>query len=152
MLIRVHPFPVEPLVAYSALALLTAFAALALAGCASSAHRSTRPVSIDARPTPPQPAAAPAPKPAAGQTPVSPARAPAAVTPPRPRFEADTLAARAAVTRCSQRRLLPEQESTLDSVRQLLFDARMAALQGDPPRATARAREARQLARSLNCP
>lgn len=149
---RFRPLQLAPPVSYIAHALISTFTALALAGCATTPHRSTRPVSIDSRPTPPQPAAAPKPvavrAPGAART----APAPAAVTPPRPRFEADTLAARAAVTRCNKRRLLPEQESTLDSARQLLFDARMAALQGDQPRAVALAREARQLTLSLNYP
>ena len=153
MMLSVRPTPPR-LLSLALLALVAAAAALAVAGCATTSRRPTRPVSIDARPTPRQPAATPAPRPVAVQAPLAPrpAPAPAAVGQPRPRFEADTLAARAAVTRCSRRRLLPEQESTLDSARQLLFDARTAALQGDSQRAIALAREARQMTLSLNCP
>ena len=137
---------------HSLLFVLTAAAlALTVAGCARTSRTRTRPVSIDARPTPPQPAATPAATTQAARTPAAPPPAKAAPA-ARPRFEADTLAARAAFTRCSGRRLLPEQESTLDSVRRLLFDARTAALRGDSAHAQSLGREALQLARSLNCP
>ena len=128
--------------------------ALALAGCARVSRTSSRPVPIEARPTPPQPGASrqstPSTSPAQPAVPTT--RTPAALSSARARFEADTLAAHAAVTRCAARRLLAEQESTLDSARQLLIEARTAALLGDQARAESLAREARQLTRSLNCP
>lgn len=64
---------------------------------------------------------------------------------------ADSLAAHAALARCGQRRLLPDQESTIDSARQLLADTRAAAIRGDLSRAESLARQARQLTNSLDC-
>ena len=134
--------------------LALALLALGAGACAGMGHRSERPVSIDARPTPPQPAPEPADgtgAPASGVAPVTPAPVVAAA-PARSRIEADTLAAHAVLERCGRRRLLPEQESTIESARQLLADTRAAALRGDLPRAESLARQVRQLASSLNCP
>ena len=64
---------------------------------------------------------------------------------------ADTLAAHAVLERCGRRRLLPDQESTVDSARQLLAAARAAAIRGETPRAESLARQARQLTSSLDC-
>jgi hypothetical protein len=135
-----------------------ALAALALApgGCASTPHRAQRPVPIDQRPTPPQPPAEPpavraAPAPAPEPAP-RPATAPRAAGTAQGRFVADTLAAHAVLERCGQHRLLPDQEATVDSARRLLDSSRIAALGGDMPRAESLARQAHQLARSLNCP
>lgn len=63
----------------------------------------------------------------------------------------DTLFAHAAVRRCSGRSLLPESENTRDAVRALLVRTRVAIGRGDIGVACSYARDARQLATSLDC-
>ncbi|HET7226711.1 MAG TPA: hypothetical protein VFK69_13465 [Candidatus Eisenbacteria bacterium] len=63
----------------------------------------------------------------------------------------DTLFAHAAVRRCSGRSLLPESENTRDAVRALLVRTRAAIGRGDIGVACSYARDARQLAASLDC-
>lgn len=113
----------------------------------SCAHNRNHPVSIDSRPTPVQPEAA-------RDTVVAPAPP---KSEPRPtnsasQAAADTLAARNALNRCAGRKLLPEQESTVDSVSDALARARDALARGDLTAGASYAREARQLSRSLGCP
>jgi hypothetical protein len=68
------------------------------------------------------------------------------------RVVADTTAAGGAVRKCGSRKLLPDQESVIETTRSLLDQAR-AALAGDELwRAESLARKARQLAASLDCP
>lgn len=124
-----------------------AFVALALGACAPFGQHQ-RPVSIDSRPTPPQPS-----NDAAGGTPQPTGEVPTAgAESATRRIEADTLATHAVLERCAKRKLLPDQESTVDSVRQLLMDAHDAMAGGDLARAASLARQAHQLARSLSCP
>jgi hypothetical protein len=119
---------------------------LGLAGCAT-----TRGVPVDARPTP------------AATTPR--AGTPAAARPGQPsepsatdtrdalrtRVVADTTAARRTATRCLRATLLPEQEASLESLRELLRRARVALLGQDLARAESLARQARQMASALDC-
>jgi hypothetical protein len=126
----------------------------AAGGCAHAGHSAQRPVPIESRPTPAQPptgadagAGTPATTPG-GETSAT-AAAPESAT---KRIEADTLATHDVLVRCAKRRLLPEQESTVDSARQLLADARAALERADLARAASLARRARQLSSSLTCP
>jgi hypothetical protein len=118
-----------------------------LAGCATTPARRVKHVPIDARPTPAQPGQ-PAPAPARHTAPPV-APAPATL---RARVGADTLAVWSAVRRCAGRKLLPEQESTLDGLRQQLAQVRAALATGELARAESLARQARSLASSLGCP
>ena len=139
--------------------LLAAVLILSLGGCARASHRAHRPVSIDARPSPPQPP----PEPASRSGAHPPATAPASTLPAHPalaavtpvpahsRMVSDTLAAHAVLERCGRRRLLPDQESIVDSARQLLAETRAAAMRGDATRAESLARQVRQLTSSLDC-
>lgn len=129
---------------------MTALAAmLTLGGCAAST--SSRPVSIDSRPTPPQPAPTAATG-TTGPTDVTPAPAPHKPEPvTEASIAADTLQTHATLERCAKRNLLPDQESTVDAVRQALGGVRVELVRGDLPRAQSYARQAKQLARSLNC-
>jgi len=117
---------------------------LACGACATSGH-SSRPVSIDSRPTPASPDAAaakpPAPHPATAQHTAT----------QRSRIVADTLAARTALRHCEGHQLLAEQESTVDSATRLLAETRAALLAGDLDHAGSLARQAHQLTRSLDC-
>ena len=122
-------------------------------GCARLTATGREPVGVpvESRPTPPQPPEN--------------ATAPDSLVPPTPppdtttharavvqsRLAADTTAAVAAARRCEGRRLFPEQESTYDSVLELLNQTRAALARGDMARAESFARQARQLATSLNC-
>jgi len=126
-----------------ALGLLLALAA----GCATTPARHVKHVPIDARPTPAQPGEpAPAAKP---RTPAPTAPAPATL---HSRVAADTLAVWSAIRRCAGRKLLPEQESTMDGLAQQLAQVRAALAAGDLPHAESLARQARSLAASLGCP
>lgn len=136
-------------------ALLTLALAAATAGCARPIR--TGAIPVDSRPDLTAPDAAAVDTlavPGPGRT------APAAETPLpdtaleslRARVEADTLAARAAVRRCSGRRLLPEQESSHDATIALLAQARAALVKEDLRRAESLARQARQMSATLDCP
>ena len=77
---------------------------------------------------------------------------------PRPSFTlrgqamADTTAAGGVLRRCRGRKLLPEDEATMESVARLLDQARTAFADGDVDRAASSARSAKQLAASMRCP
>jgi hypothetical protein len=118
-----------------------------------AAHRETPGVPIDERPRPPQPPA--------GVTPVPPDSIP--VPPPRvmtPSGEEnlralavrDTAVASRALKRCAGKTLLPEMESTYAATVKLLEQTRDALARGDFRRARSLARNATQLATSLDCP
>jgi hypothetical protein len=64
---------------------------------------------------------------------------------------ADTTEAGAAVRRCLGRKLLPEQESTIESTLNFLREARDALRLGELSRAEQSARKAKALAASLRC-
>lgn len=89
-------------------------------------------------------------------TPVTPGAVPAA----KPRRSlglqrqamADTTAAGLVLRRCRIRKLLPEDEATMESVARLLDQARTAFADGDVDRAASSARSAKQLAASMRCP
>ena len=123
----------------------------AVAGCA--AH--SRGVPVDARPSPAAPPGA-AGRPDAAtdeKRPGQPAT-PSATDPRlalRERVVADTTAARATASRCIRTALLPEQEASVEALRDLLRRARVALLGEDLERAESLARQARQIASSLDC-
>jgi hypothetical protein len=124
--------------------LWVAGALLALGACMPS-HRA---VPIDSRPTPLQPGSTDTTAlvhPNGTQRPPSPESR-------RDRIVQDTLSTHATLERCAKRRLLPEQESTMDSVRQLLAETQLALVGEDLARAESLARRALQLSRSLSCP
>src|SRR5207244_4648204 len=110
-------------------------------------------VPAESRPTPPQPPEnAPAPDSLVPPTP-PPDTTTHARAVVQSRLAADTTAAVAAARRCEGRRLFPEQESTYDSVLELLNQTRAALARGDmapaetvgpqaPPLATATKRRA----------
>jgi len=64
---------------------------------------------------------------------------------------ADTTEAGRDVRRCNGRKLLPEQESTIESTLNFLRDAREALRAGELSRAESNARKAKALAASLRC-
>lgn len=163
--------------------LTTALIALLALSVGSCAHRPKGPpgVSIDQRPTPPQPpteAAKPAPSNGTPSNGSSANGASSTTAPSRgtgganateePRIEtvmspeerklamtrvvADTTAASAAVKKCSTRRLLPDQESVFETTQSLLAQTRGALARDEVWRAESLARKARQLAASLDCP
>lgn len=68
------------------------------------------------------------------------------------RIDADTTAAGAATRKCSGRKLLPDQESVLETTLSLLDQTRAALAGNELWRAESLARKARQLAASLECP
>ena len=122
-------------------------------GCARMTATRREPVGVpvESRPTPPQPPEnAPAPDSLVPPTP-PPDTTTHARAVVQSRLAADTTAAVAAARRCEGRRLFPEQESTYDSVLELLNQTRAALARGDMTRAESFARQARQLATSLNC-
>ncbi len=128
----------------------------AFAGCAK------RGVSIDSRPTPPQPppsdTARVAPTPGSTVTPPGESRVSDSTVSSderqkmMSRITADTTAAGAVIRRCASRRMLPDQEATFDSARDLLSRTRLALEAGEVWRAESLARRARQLAAALRCP
>lgn len=142
-------------------------------GVGSCAHRQKAPpgVSIDQRPTPPQPlpeAAKPAPSngtpattaPSRGNGGANATEEPRIETVMSPeerrqamaRVVADSSAASAAVKKCSTRKLLPDQESVFETTQSLLAQTREALGRAEVWRAESLARKARQLASSLDCP
>jgi len=137
--------------------LALAAAVLAAAGCAS--HYAGVP--IESRPTPAQPGAdsaaasraiapdASAPKPST-TTPAEPG-GPDPRLAMRERIVADTTEARRVTAACLRSTLLPEEEVSLDSLRELLRRARIALIGEDLTRAASLALQARQLAASLAC-
>jgi hypothetical protein len=140
-------------------ALVVLAAALAVAGCGSSAARHRPPgVPVDSRPSPPatapvpegeRPAAEPAsPPPVPVESVMTPDERRATLT----RIVADTTAAGDAVRRCGSRKLLPDQESVFETTRSLLEQTRAALARSELWRAESLARKARQLAASLDCP
>lgn len=120
-----------------------------LAGCA--ARHEAPGVPIDQRARPPQPAAAPA---AADTVPVPPPRAmtPSGEENTRGIVVRDTAVVSKALKHCAGRTLLPEMESTYGATASLLAQTREALARGDLARARSLARNARQLATSLDCP
>jgi hypothetical protein len=68
------------------------------------------------------------------------------------RIDADTTAAGAAARKCGGRKLLPDQESVLETTLSLLEQTRAALAGNELWRAESLARKARQLAASLDCP
>lgn len=129
--------------AYVALAIAVAI----VAGCGP--HRGATGVPIDSRPTPPQPGLNDTTVTVRTTTPPS---SNGSTDPARAAVVADTTAARAALKRCAGRKLLAEQESSVDATTRLLMDANAALLEGDVPRAASLARQAASLARSIGCP
>jgi hypothetical protein len=160
---------------------LVALVALA-SSCAHRPRRHIAGVPIDQRPTPPQPAEQPPPEgpppssptpappqepaPSGGPrvSPVSPApedvervKIESVMTPEErrqamTRIVADTTAASAAARRCGSRKLLPDQESVLETAQSLLAQTRAALARDEVWRAESLARKSRQLASSLDCP
>jgi hypothetical protein len=114
--------------------------------CATQSKRRTS-VPIDSRPTPVQP----------GEAVTDTARAPSAPMSDRTRttamdrIVADTTAARASINACKGVKLLPDQEGIVDAAADLLVRVRWAIASGDLAAAQSRARQARQIAASLNC-
>src|SRR5262245_60339044 len=132
---------------------LCVVAAVFAIGACGHVGRAQRPVSIDSRPTPPQPSSSGE----SGTTTVATEHTAAPQTSKTPetaikRIEADTLATHKMLARCTRGQLLPDQESTVDSARQLLADTHVALEHGDLVRAASLARQARQLSSSLSCP
>ena len=119
-------------------------------------------VPIDSRPTPPQPP--PADSTQNGDS--SGASTDTGIEQPPPqgevapeerqqmlaRISADTTAAGIVIRRCASRQLLPDQEATFDSARDLLSRTRLALEADEVWRAESLARRARQLAAALRCP
>ena len=144
--------------------ILVAFAfAAALAAVAGCAARKAAPapgMPIEQRPTPTQPLPdqTPPPAPTDGSAPPD----TTAVPPPRPMAPSaeesmrtvvarDTALVSATLRRCAQQSLLPEQETTWEAAMKLLADTREALLRGDVSLARSLARNAKQLASSLDC-
>ena len=128
----------------------------ALGGCA--AHREPPGRPIEERPRPPQPPAEPpiAQNPPAAPTDSAPPPPPAQMTPSgeesvRALVARDTTAVSKALARCTEKNLNPEQESTYGATLDLLAQVRAALARGDIARARSIARNARQLATSLDC-
>ena len=145
-----------------AVAVFVGASCFVLVSCAHSPARQQRGVPVDSRPTPPQPPAEPT-RPSSGtssETAPAPAPAPqveSAMTPQQRRealgrIVADTTAASAAVRKCSQRKLLPDQESVFDTATSLLAQTRAALARAEVWNAESLARKARTLAASLDCP
>ena len=122
-------------------------------GCARETATRGEPIGvpIESRPTPPQPAEDASPTDSLVPVPAPPDTTKHAPVVVQSRLVADTTAAGVAARRCAGRRLFPEQESTYDSVLELLNQTRAALARGDVARAESYARQARQLATSLNC-
>jgi hypothetical protein len=121
---------------------------LLILAIASIAWGCARGVRVESRPTPPQPPPGVVlPDTIAATEPASRSARETLVS----RAVADTLAASQALGRCAGRKLVPEQEATYDGIADLLAQARAAFAAGDTARAAQLAREARQLATSLNC-
>ena len=96
-------------------------------------------------------------KPATDNTPPQPVPVGSVMTPEErraslARIVADTTAAGAAVRKCGNRKLLPDQASVLETTNSLLEQARAALTSEELWRAESLARKARQLASSLECP
>ena len=123
-----------------------AIAVALAAGCGP--HRGATGVPIDSRPTPPQPG----PHDTTVTVRTTPPPSNGSADPAHAAVVADTTAARAALKRCAGRKLLAEQENSVDSTTRLLMDAHAALLEGDVPRAASLARQAASLARSIGCP
>jgi hypothetical protein len=130
--------------------LAAAVALIGLSGCAvfGGGARTTG-VPIEQRPTPPQPAAR-------DTIPVERIRVEPVVQEAEREVVmkqnvADTTEAGRAVRRCNGRKLLPEQESTIESTLNFLRDARTALKDGELSRAESNARKAKALAASLRC-
>jgi hypothetical protein len=123
-----------------------------VAGCA--AHHRPPGVLVDSRPSPVAPNGAQAtadsvaPPPVPVGSVVTPDDRRAALT----RISSDTTAAGRAVRKCGARKLLPDQESVIETTRSLLEQARAALTRDELWRAESLARKARQLAASLDCP
>jgi hypothetical protein len=140
-------------------ALVSIILVLALAGCAhrGATHGPPR-VPVDSRPTPPSPAPPPATEPPAVEPePAPPVAVESVMTPEErratlERVVADTTAAGSAVRKCGSRKLLPDQESVMETTLSLLDQARAALAREELWRAESLARKARQLAASLDCP
>jgi len=130
---------------------LAAAVLLANAGCAAR----NAGVPIDSRPTPAQPSSGGAP--AATPAPATGTMSPSEPGTPDPRLSmrerivADTTEARRVASTCLASTLLPDEEASLDALRDVLRRARVALLGEDLTRAASLARQARQLASALSC-
>jgi hypothetical protein len=122
---------------------------VALSGCAVFGGAGPKGVPIDRRPTPTQPVAQDTvPVDRIQVEPVVQADERALVM---QRIVADTTEAGQAVRRCNGRKLLPEQESTIESTLNFLRDTRSALRADELSRAESNARKAKALAASLRC-
>jgi hypothetical protein len=119
-----------------------------VSGCAVFGYRS-KGVPIDQRPTPKQPAASDTV--AVERIRVEPVVQANDRALLMAKVVADTAEAGAAVRRCSGRKLLPEQESTIESTLNFLREAKSALRLGELSRAEQGARKAKALAASLRC-
>jgi len=143
-----RPVPARP--ARRAASALTVFLALALLpGCAIFGGARPAGVPIEKRPTPKQPA--PADTVAVERIRVEPVVQADERQLLMEKVVADTTEAGAAVRRCRGRKLLPEQESTIESTLNFLREATDALKLGELSRAEQSARKARALAASLRC-
>lgn len=134
---------------HSQRSVLPAVTLLFLSGCAVFGGAPGRKgVPIERRPTPAQPAADSARVERIQVEPVVQADERAQVM---QRIVADTTEAGAAVRRCNGRKLLPEQESTIESTLNFLRDTRAALRAGELSRAESNARKAKALSASLRC-
>lgn len=126
-----------------------------LAGCGGGAARRQPPgVPVDSRPSPPAPSgeAPPVETVAPPPVPVGSAMTPDERRATLARISSDTTAAGGAVRKCGTRKLLPDQESVMETTRSLLDQTRAALGRDELWRAESLARKARQLAASLDCP
>jgi hypothetical protein len=123
-------------------------ALLLIAGCAAPHHRAGVP--IDSRPTPPVPDTTRA-QTGTPQYGTEDTWSKSTKSTVESRIEADTTAARNALTRCTGKKLLAEQEATAESTERLLADVRRALGAADLSRAESLARQAKQLASSIGC-
>jgi len=131
------------------LALAAAALLALLPGCAIFGGQRAAGVPIENRPTPKQPA--PADTVAVERIRVEPVVEANERDLMMERVVADTTEAGAAVRRCLGRKLLPEQESTIESTLNFLREARDALRLGELSRAEQSARKAKALASSLRC-
>jgi hypothetical protein len=128
-------------------------ALVAVGACANQAAtrrpapRNVEDVPMPAPKTPETQAATPAKKPATAA-----ATKPRATPTLRTQAIADTAAASVVLRRCLARKLLPEEEATVDAIKDLLRQARAALRLANNESAASYARSARQLSRSLRCP
>lgn len=118
-----------------------------------AAHREAPGVPIDQRARPVQPSTEVTPVPP-DSIPVPPPRVmtPSGEENVRGIVVRDTVVVSKALKRCAGKALLPEMESTYGATASLLVQTREALARGDVARARSLARNAKQLATSLECP